>query len=108
MSATIAELAALIGGHVRGNGETAIAGAQSTADATPGDVTFAVDERNLRLLAESEAGAAIIPESLSEFFVEVLFEFLLELSRKTQFEFIENLFLEFLLELRRKAPAKFP
>lgn len=66
MSALIAEIAALIGGDVRGNGEVAITGAQSTTDATSGDLTFAVDEKNLRLLADSKAGAAIIPKSLAE------------------------------------------
>ncbi len=66
MSATIAELAALIGGEIQGSPETIVTGAQSTADATAVDISFAVDENNLRLLANSSAGAAVISRSLAD------------------------------------------
>lgn len=65
MSARIAELATLVGGHVLNDGQVTVNGAQSMTDATADDVTFAVNEQNLSLLAESAAGAAIIPRDLS-------------------------------------------
>lgn len=66
MPATIAELAAMIGGKVRGDADKKICGAQSTADATGDDIAFAVDEKNLRLLARSSAGAAVIAAGLAD------------------------------------------
>ncbi len=66
MSATVAELAALVGGEVRGDAGRVITGAQSTVDACGDDITFAVNEANLRRLAQSAAGAALISKSLAE------------------------------------------
>ena len=66
MSATIAELAALVGGEVQGDAGRQITGAQSTVDACAQDITFAVDEANLRLLPKSAAGAALISKSLAD------------------------------------------
>jgi len=66
MSATIAQLAALIDGEIRGDADCLISGAQSTTDAGADDITFAVDEVKLRDLADSAAGAAILARSLAD------------------------------------------
>jgi UDP-3-O-[3-hydroxymyristoyl] glucosamine N-acyltransferase len=59
----VAELAALVGGTVEGDGSLAIAGLASLNEAGPGDISFLVSAKYASRLAESHAGAVIVPLS---------------------------------------------
>lgn len=65
MQATLAELAALVDGHLLGNGQLVICGAATLRDAEPGQITL-VDqsERNQRL-ENCRAAAAIAPRDFA-------------------------------------------
>ena len=66
MSVNIAALAELVRGELIGDPHLTIDGAQAIEKAGPGDITFAEDERNLRRLACSQAGAVIITPALRD------------------------------------------
>ncbi len=57
---TLGELAERVHGRVRGNAALAIHGAAALAKAGPREITFAGDEKHLRSLAESRAGACLV------------------------------------------------
>jgi UDP-3-O-[3-hydroxymyristoyl] glucosamine N-acyltransferase len=59
MQATLAELAALVGGHLTGSGDVVISGAASLFDAEPGQITL-VDRAEKRQRLESCRAAAVI------------------------------------------------
>lgn len=62
--ATAAELAILVGGELRGNGELVLLGAQALDKAGPQEITFASDEKHIRKLDASVAGAVLVPRQL--------------------------------------------
>ena len=66
MTATLEMLAERIGGRLRGDGRRAIAGAAGIDKAGPADITFATDEKNLRLLKSSQAAACLVSEAWSD------------------------------------------
>ncbi len=57
---TLGELALRVGGEVRGDDSLAIHGVAAILKAGPNEITFAGDEKHLRLLAESRAGACLV------------------------------------------------
>src|SRR4029077_5872413 len=57
---TLGELALRVGGEVRGDASLAIQGVAAIRKAGPNDITFAGDEKHLRLLAASGAGACLV------------------------------------------------
>jgi len=57
---TLGQLAARVAGEVRGNAALEIHAAASLRKAGPHDISFAGDEKHLRKLAESPAGACIV------------------------------------------------
>lgn len=61
MDMTVGEIAALVGGAVQGNAATRITGLNGIRDAGPADLTFLADKHYERFLAESQAGAIIVP-----------------------------------------------
>ncbi len=65
MATSVALLTQLVGGTLQGDGDLAISGAQSVAKARAHEITFIVDEANLKKLADSNAGAVVVsPEFL--------------------------------------------
>ena len=66
MIATLEVLAERIGGRLRGDGSRAITGAAGMDKAGPDDITFATDEKNLRLLKSSPAAACLVSEAWSD------------------------------------------
>lgn len=62
---TLLELAERVNGRILGGASPEIRGAGSLANAGPHDITFAADERNLKRLKDSKAGACLIPEKLA-------------------------------------------
>ncbi len=60
MEISVGEIARRVGGVVHGDPLAVIAGGESIAKAGPGDITFAVDDRNLRLLNTVQPGAIFI------------------------------------------------
>ena len=65
MHVTVSNLAVLVGGTVHGDGERVLAAAKPVPDASPHDVTFVENERNVRLLATCRAAAVVAPFSLA-------------------------------------------
>jgi UDP-3-O-[3-hydroxymyristoyl] glucosamine N-acyltransferase len=63
---TLGELALRLGGEVRGNAELEIRGAAALTKAGPHDISFAGDEKHLRQLAGSQAGACIVSRKYCE------------------------------------------
>ena len=59
-SFTVEALARLVAGHILGEAHRVIHGAQALEKAGPDDITFVLNERNLRRLKSSRAGAAIV------------------------------------------------
>lgn len=57
---TLGDIALRVGGEVQGNGSLAINGLAAIHRAGPHDLTFVGDEKNLRLLAQSRAGACLV------------------------------------------------
>jgi len=60
MSLTVERIAEAIGATVDGDGATVIRGVASIETAEPGELTFAVDERRIGLLADSKAAAVLV------------------------------------------------
>jgi UDP-3-O-[3-hydroxymyristoyl] glucosamine N-acyltransferase len=60
------ELAEMCGGLVSGNGDLAISGAASLAEATPGEITFYGNPRYLAALRKTRASAAFVPGDFDE------------------------------------------
>lgn len=64
MAVTVQQLADLVHGEVRGNGQRTIVAARPLGDAGPDDISFLEGEKQLRLLADCRAAALVIPASL--------------------------------------------
>ncbi len=64
MQATLAELAALVDGHLIGDGEILVRGAAPLGDAGPGDITLLDRADRGDLLAGTRASAVVAPRSL--------------------------------------------
>jgi UDP-3-O-[3-hydroxymyristoyl] glucosamine N-acyltransferase len=62
---TAGAIAGLVGGRLVGDPGLRIAGAASLEEAGPGDVTFVTSRRYCDLLAESRAGAVLLPPHLA-------------------------------------------
>ena len=60
MEISVGELARRVGGTVHGDEGVLIEFAQSIAKAGPRDITFGIDEQNLRLLKTARPGAILI------------------------------------------------
>lgn len=60
MNTSVAEIAALVGGVVIGDGSTRITGVNGIKQARPGDLTFVSGARYLRFLEATQASAAIV------------------------------------------------
>ena len=65
MQATLAELAALVGGHLIGDGELVISGAASLRDAEPGQITLVDAAERNQQLGNCRAVAAIAPRDFT-------------------------------------------
>jgi len=63
MSLTLDQIATMTRARLTGDGAASITGVSSFEEAGPGDLTFAVDPRFLSRLAESRAGAILVPET---------------------------------------------
>lgn len=63
MGTTLREVAEWVSGELVGDGATPVAAARSISDAGPGDITFAVNERNLVEVHHCPAVAAVVPRS---------------------------------------------
>ncbi|HYH85505.1 MAG TPA: UDP-3-O-(3-hydroxymyristoyl)glucosamine N-acyltransferase [Pyrinomonadaceae bacterium] len=59
---TVAELAALVGGRVTGEGETVVTRAASIESACEGDIAFVEDEKAMQRARECRASCVIVPE----------------------------------------------
>lgn len=64
--ATLGELAALVGGTVRGDAATEIRNATTLRWAAPGDIALVENARYLRQLKDSRATACLLPTSLAD------------------------------------------
>ena len=64
MSVTLRELAELVQGRMVGDADLAIHAARTLAEALPGDITFAEDEKHAALLHSCKASAAVVPAHL--------------------------------------------
>lgn len=64
MQAKLAELAALVGGRLIGDGDLVIHGAAPLGDAKPGEITLIDKPERSGLLASSRASAVVAPRSL--------------------------------------------
>jgi UDP-3-O-[3-hydroxymyristoyl] glucosamine N-acyltransferase len=65
MSASVRQLAELVGGKIQGDAETIIHDAKTLDEAQPGDITFVENDKHLRGLTTSRASAAVVPISMS-------------------------------------------
>jgi UDP-3-O-[3-hydroxymyristoyl] glucosamine N-acyltransferase len=65
MQATLAELAALVGGHLIGDGELVISGAASLRDAEPGQITLVDAAERNQQLGNCHAAAAVAPRDFT-------------------------------------------
>ncbi|MBI3015884.1 MAG: UDP-3-O-(3-hydroxymyristoyl)glucosamine N-acyltransferase [Candidatus Tectomicrobia bacterium] len=65
MKATLAQLAALVGGTVQGDPELELSGVAALEDARAGEITFVARKKYLPLLSRSAASAVIIEPGLS-------------------------------------------
>jgi UDP-3-O-[3-hydroxymyristoyl] glucosamine N-acyltransferase len=65
MQATLAELAALVGGELVGPADLVIAGAAPLGEATEGQITLVDREEHRRGLTDSKAAAVVVPNSFS-------------------------------------------
>lgn len=57
---TVAQIAELLGGTVRGDGSTAITGISSLTEAQPGDISFLANPKYAPFLAETRASAVLV------------------------------------------------
>lgn len=62
---TLVELARLVNGRILGDETLSIADANSLNKAGPGEIAFAVDERNIKRLNQTRAAACLIPEKFA-------------------------------------------
>src|SRR5882724_9658250 len=60
MTCTVRELAALVGGHVHGDGDVTILGARPLREAQTGHITFVDHDKHLPELHASSASAAVV------------------------------------------------
>jgi UDP-3-O-[3-hydroxymyristoyl] glucosamine N-acyltransferase len=58
---TLAELAKVVGGEVRGDPDVGLTGMASIDEAGPDQITWAVDRRYVESLSRSRAGAVVVP-----------------------------------------------
>ncbi len=65
MRRSLESLAREVGGKVKGDGAVAISGLAGIEGAQEGDITFASNERFFRLLKETKASAAIVPQEIA-------------------------------------------
>lgn len=65
MAMTLAELARLVGGEVRGDGDTPIENAAPPREAAAGAITLIDDAEKAELLAASRAAAAVAPREIA-------------------------------------------
>jgi UDP-3-O-[3-hydroxymyristoyl] glucosamine N-acyltransferase len=63
---TLEEIAAAIGGELRGDGATRIAGAASLAEASPNEISFFYHPRYISQLRKTAAAAVIVPADFAE------------------------------------------
>jgi UDP-3-O-[3-hydroxymyristoyl] glucosamine N-acyltransferase len=61
MSATVREIAALVGGQVVGDGERLVTGVGGLADAVVGDISFLANPKYAPFLAQTKASAVLVP-----------------------------------------------
>ncbi len=64
MTFTVRELAERVAGHVEGDPDRRLAGIAPAGSAGPDHLTYVVNERYARCLADNEAGAALVPQDL--------------------------------------------
>lgn len=64
MEKTVNELAQLFGGKVVGDGSVKISGVSSAESVTPQSVTFAENEKYLKVAESKKAGAIVVPASI--------------------------------------------
>lgn len=69
---TLAELAELVNGSVVGDGSLLLKGVADLDSAVSGELTFLTHEKNIDLLSQSEASAAVVPVSDREYAVPVI------------------------------------
>lgn len=60
----LAEIAAILGRSVEGDGETSVSGVAALDEATPGDLAFVRSPQYADALANTRAGAVIVPEGV--------------------------------------------
>ena len=72
MQATLAELAALVGGDIIGDGQLVIHGAATLRDAKPGQITLVDQSEKNRRLDNCMASAAIAPRNFSPECISVI------------------------------------
>src|SRR5438067_1008575 len=65
-AATLGQLALRVQGELRGNADLEIRGAVALTKAGPHDISFAADEKHLRRLADSQAGACLVDRKYRE------------------------------------------
>lgn len=69
MIKTLAELAGMVGGELRGDGTTEVRGVADLQSAQGGDITFLSHEKKRDLLIKSKAAAAVVPLSSTSVFL---------------------------------------
>jgi UDP-3-O-[3-hydroxymyristoyl] glucosamine N-acyltransferase len=65
MSASVRELAELVGGKILGEADTIVHAARPLEEAQRGDITFLEDDKHLRRLTACKASAAVVPPSVT-------------------------------------------
>jgi UDP-3-O-[3-hydroxymyristoyl] glucosamine N-acyltransferase len=65
MSASVRELAELVGGKILGDADTTVHAGRSLQEAQRGDITFLEDDKNLRRLTACKASAAVVGMSVT-------------------------------------------
>ncbi len=72
MQASLADLAALIGGHLIGEGTVLVTGAATLNDAGPGAITLLDSAEKLKRLDQTAAAAAIVPQGVESCVMPVI------------------------------------
>ena len=67
MELTIAQIAEIVKGEVRGDGNVKICGAASFDDAKTDEITFAGQSKFLKRIDDTDAGAVIVPKGFENF-----------------------------------------
>lgn len=65
-TATVGQLAELVGGEVRGNPQIEIADGKAIEKAGPADIAFAENTKNIRKLAACRAAAVVVPHAIAD------------------------------------------